>query len=232
MITVALSITVFLLALILVTVARYTIILKLKLKETKEENTSIRNRNCELVDQLNSIESKMQDASVNYGDRMVPLLPGNYRIEGVCNNDRAMCEAGCKTFTGGEVKHHKDCKYYPDSLSKYYDDLQYLYDQEVLKNKKLKAMPDFDTEYRIAVHGRLVFIGKSKGKFLYIPTKSINHSQSIIVKLDSPLPERLRAIEFEPPAEQWGTKEYFEYIQSKEVQPTVEDEINNNPPFH
>jgi len=34
------------------------------------------------------------------------------------------CETGCKKFTGGEVKHHPDCKYYPGSLSKMYDDLQ------------------------------------------------------------------------------------------------------------
>lgn len=31
------------------------------------------------------------------------------------------CIAGCKTFYGGEKKHHKDCPFYPDSLSEYYD---------------------------------------------------------------------------------------------------------------
>jgi hypothetical protein len=34
------------------------------------------------------------------------------------------CIAGCKHFTGGEVKHHKDCPYYSESLSKMYDDLK------------------------------------------------------------------------------------------------------------
>ena len=33
------------------------------------------------------------------------------------------CQAGCKIFTGGEIKHHPDCHYYPESLSKMYDDL-------------------------------------------------------------------------------------------------------------
>ena len=26
------------------------------------------------------------------------------------------CQAGCKAFTGGEIKHHKDCFFYPDSF--------------------------------------------------------------------------------------------------------------------
>ena len=32
------------------------------------------------------------------------------------------CETGCKVFTGGEIRHHPDCVYYPESLSKMYDD--------------------------------------------------------------------------------------------------------------
>ena len=38
--------------------------------------------------------------------------------------NKLKCVAGCKHFTGGEVKHHKDCPYYPESLSKMYDDLK------------------------------------------------------------------------------------------------------------
>ena len=34
------------------------------------------------------------------------------------------CVEGCKHFTGGEIKHHKDCPYYPESFSKMYDDLK------------------------------------------------------------------------------------------------------------
>lgn len=34
------------------------------------------------------------------------------------------CQAGCKFFTGGEVRHHPDCIYYPESFSKMYDDLK------------------------------------------------------------------------------------------------------------
>jgi len=35
------------------------------------------------------------------------------------------CQAGCKVFTGGEIQHHKDCAFYPESRSKMYDDLSY-----------------------------------------------------------------------------------------------------------
>lgn len=28
------------------------------------------------------------------------------------------CEAGCQHFHGGEVRHHKDCGHYPESLTK------------------------------------------------------------------------------------------------------------------
>lgn len=34
------------------------------------------------------------------------------------------CEAGCKVFYGGEVRHHKHCVFYPESLSQMYDDLK------------------------------------------------------------------------------------------------------------
>lgn len=34
------------------------------------------------------------------------------------------CQAGCLRLTGDEVRHHKDCQYYPDSLSEEIDRLQ------------------------------------------------------------------------------------------------------------
>jgi len=40
------------------------------------------------------------------------------------------CETGCKYFHGGEIKHHKDCFYYPESLTEMYDKLK-------TKDKKL-----------------------------------------------------------------------------------------------
>jgi hypothetical protein len=33
------------------------------------------------------------------------------------------CVNGCKEFEGGEVKHHKHCDFYPDSLTRYYNEL-------------------------------------------------------------------------------------------------------------
>lgn len=40
------------------------------------------------------------------------------------------CQAGCISFTGGEKRHHKDCIYYSESLSKMYDD----------KDKRIKEL--------------------------------------------------------------------------------------------
>lgn len=34
------------------------------------------------------------------------------------------CEAGCKMYTGGEIKHHQDCQHYTQSMSKLHDDIQ------------------------------------------------------------------------------------------------------------
>lgn len=31
------------------------------------------------------------------------------------------CCAGCKMYYGGEIKHHKDCVFYPESLTSVYD---------------------------------------------------------------------------------------------------------------
>ena len=38
--------------------------------------------------------------------------------------EEVKCIAGCKYFYGREVRHHKDCIYYPESFSKLYDDLK------------------------------------------------------------------------------------------------------------
>ena len=34
------------------------------------------------------------------------------------------CEAGCKNFSGGEVRHHKDCIHYEESMSQRYDEMK------------------------------------------------------------------------------------------------------------
>jgi len=31
--------------------------------------------------------------------------------------------AGCKVYTGGEIRHHGDCVFYPESLTRKYDEL-------------------------------------------------------------------------------------------------------------
>lgn len=34
------------------------------------------------------------------------------------------CCAGCKTFSGGEIRHHKDCVFYPDSFTEMFDNAE------------------------------------------------------------------------------------------------------------
>ena len=50
------------------------------------------------------------------------------------------CEAGCMTYTGGEIKHHKDCQFYKDSLSEDLDNLK-------KENKKLMFMIDNELSF-------------------------------------------------------------------------------------
>ena len=51
------------------------------------------------------------------------------------------CEAGCMHFTGGEVKHHRDCPYYPDSLTKIWHDTEAEYVAEI--NRLRAALEPF-----------------------------------------------------------------------------------------
>ena len=44
------------------------------------------------------------------------------------------CEAGCKHFTGGEVRHHKDCVFYSESLSRQLD-------ESLAKIKRVRNVP-------------------------------------------------------------------------------------------
>lgn len=41
------------------------------------------------------------------------------------------CEAGCMSFDGGEVKHHRDCTQYPESLTKLWHDTEAQYLGEI-----------------------------------------------------------------------------------------------------
>lgn len=34
------------------------------------------------------------------------------------------CCAGCKAFAGGEIRHHRDCTFYPDSFSESHDNAE------------------------------------------------------------------------------------------------------------
>lgn len=52
-----------------------------------------------------------------------------------CRPQEKKCVAGCVMYHGGEIKHHKDCPFYPESRTKMYDDLKE-------ENRKLKFMID------------------------------------------------------------------------------------------
>lgn len=52
------------------------------------------------------------------------------------------CVAGCKHYHGGEILHHEDCPFYPDSMSK-----EYRENKEKLRNyeerlKKINTLFD------------------------------------------------------------------------------------------
>lgn len=43
------------------------------------------------------------------------------------------CQPGCMAFNNKDIRHHKDCQFYPESLSKMVDDL-------IAENKELKSI--------------------------------------------------------------------------------------------
>ena len=57
------------------------------------------------------------------------------------------CEAGCKIFTGGEIKHHPDCQYYAESMSKLYDDLQSEVKKLRLQNVTQRSEPLINSDF-------------------------------------------------------------------------------------
>lgn len=59
------------------------------------------------TESLHTPESRERDA------RMVGHEP-----KGETVTDDPKCEAGCISYYGGEKKHHRDCPYYPESLTK------------------------------------------------------------------------------------------------------------------
>lgn len=64
------------------------------------------------------LESKCKELKGMVGARIMDVVTAT-------KSDRFLCEAGCKTYTGGEVKHHPDCVYYPNSLSEQLDKLSH-----------------------------------------------------------------------------------------------------------
>jgi len=63
---------------------------------------------------INKVSDNVEDAFKANWYSTVPLSPA----------EEATCVLGCKMFTGGEIKHHPDCPFYPDSLSEMIDKMQ------------------------------------------------------------------------------------------------------------
>lgn len=62
---------------------------------------------------------------------------------------REKCEAGCMVFDGGEVKHHRDCVHYPESLTKLWHDTE-----EELNDKIEGLEADLESAVEVAFkHG-------------------------------------------------------------------------------
>ena len=66
----------------------------------------------------------MEERFVDFEKRTLHERP-NPTTEAPTNRPQEkQCVAGCQAFEGGEIKHHPDCVFYPESLSKKFDDLK------------------------------------------------------------------------------------------------------------
>lgn len=70
-------------------------------------------------------------------------------------SDNSKCETGCQVFTGGEIRHHKDCVYYPDSLTKMTDDLRAQLEQTQKERDAFQKAANSNLSHRLSVEARL-----------------------------------------------------------------------------
>jgi hypothetical protein len=59
------------------------------------------------------------------------------------DDPRLECETGCVSLTGGDVRHHPDCKFYPESRTKMYDDAIARIDSLSAENERLAKERDY-----------------------------------------------------------------------------------------
>lgn len=64
------------------------------------------------------------------------------RGSGVTEDRKERCEAGCVAYHGGERRHHPDCVFYPESLTKSHDDLARAHAELRAQNARLQAALD------------------------------------------------------------------------------------------
>jgi hypothetical protein len=84
------------------------------------------------------------------------------------------CVPGCMHFTGGEVRHHKDCPFYPESLSKKYD----LLDEQLNQGKWISVKDELpeDGEYVLGYYYNGCDIFQFNGGFFLI---NLNRNRDI-----------------------------------------------------
>lgn len=78
-------------------------------------------------------------------------------LERIKHVNEIECETGCHIFTGGEIRHHEDCFFYPDSLTAMSDRLRS--ENQVLRDgltiyangSGLKLKPEKENLYREGV---------------------------------------------------------------------------------
>lgn len=104
--------------------------------------------------------------------------------------DEERCCAGCKAFTGGEVRHIKACVHYPESLSRIYDEkdeeiarLNILLEAAKEANGQLKkAIMDFEKlSFELEFHSKKY--GDSNVQFHFGKSKAYQYTSKKIREL-------------------------------------------------
>ena len=87
---------------------------------------------------------KCKDNKVVMSDSYVDFCPKCKEWFSTVAEEEDVCETGCRYFHGGEVRHHPDCIFYPESFTKMYDDLRI--EHERFENDIKRIMVEINTE--------------------------------------------------------------------------------------
>lgn len=126
-------------------------------------------------------------------------------IKKIFHNEDPRCETGCKSFTGGEKRHHKDCANYTDSFSQMYDNLK------VENESKIKFNSLQLNVILSSLENELERYADTSGRFKKYPTKGtvpiiVNLKKQILQKL-----EKLNSVDLKT-SEKWAEDCPFEIL--------------------